>query len=114
MRWGGNIVSKLQELQGKIKYLLDADLSSDIAIALRPLEFDVIHTGEVLEFQDHLNELYDPEIIAWCKNNGRTWITHDFNARRKHLEAIKLARINVVWIRINTKQNITVPNESAT
>ena len=73
-----------------------------------------MHTSEVLEFQDHLNELYDPEIINWCKNNSRTWITHDFNARRKHIEVIKLARINVVWIRINTKQNIVAPNESAT
>lgn len=73
---------------------------------------DIIHTKEVPEFQDHLDSLEDPEIINWCKENSRTWITHDFKARRKHIEAIKLARINVVWLRISTAQNI--PDESPT
>jgi hypothetical protein len=41
----------------------------------------------------------DPEIIYWCKNNNRVWMTHDYESRRKHEEAMKLARINVVWIR---------------
>jgi len=73
-----------------------------------------VHTKEVPEFQDHLEDLEDPEIITWCKDNSRTWITHDFKSRRQHIEAIKLARINVVWVRVTTKSNIAIPDETAT
>lgn len=111
MYWSGKIVSNLQR---KISYLLDADLSHDIAKALRCLDFDIIHTDEVPEFQDHLDHLEDPEIITHCKDNTRTWITHDFESHRKHIEAIKLARINVVWVRVTTKFNEAIPDETAT
>lgn len=111
MQWSGNIVSNLQ---GRTSFLIDADLSPDIAEALKRFDFDVIHTTQVPEFQDHLDHLYDPEIITWCNRNSRTWLTHDFDARRKHQEAMKVARIHVVWVRITTKSNEKIPGESAT
>ena len=51
--------------------------------------------------------MQDPEIIQWCKDNGRTWVTHDFEAKRKHGEAMKAARIHVVWIRGKPEEGAT-------
>ena len=93
--------------------MLDNDLSPDIAQALRFFSFDIVHTSEVPEFQNRSEGVLDPEIITWCKDNKRAWITHDFKARRKHAEALKTARINVVWIRGKTEPKETT-GESAT
>lgn len=110
MLLNGNAVSKAHG----ISFLLDADIDDAIAKALRLFDYDVKHTKEISEFQDHLEKLYDPEIIAWCKDSGRVWITHDFESHRKHIEAIKLARIYVVWIRMGTKPNKTIHTEPPT
>jgi predicted nuclease of predicted toxin-antitoxin system len=74
----------------------------------------VIHTNDVPQFQNRTEGVLDPEIITWCKDNNRVWITHDFEARRKHIVAIKTARINVVWIRVTTVENENMPGQSAT
>ena len=63
------------------------------------LQSNLIHFKKVTEFQDHLDNVDDPEIISWCKDHNRVWVTHDFEARRKHEEAMKAARIYVLWVR---------------
>lgn len=94
MRWNGRIVSKQH---GRVSFLLDNDLSPAIADALKLFDFDIEHFARVPEFKNRTIE--DPEIIEWCRSNRRVWITHDFAARRKHAEAIKAARIHIVWLR---------------
>jgi predicted nuclease of predicted toxin-antitoxin system len=101
-------------LQGKISFLLDNDLSPDIATSLRLFEFDVIHHNEVPQFQNRTDIVEDHEIIQWCRDNRRTWITHDFEARRKHEGVMKAARIHVVWIRGKTRPADQQSGESAT
>jgi predicted nuclease of predicted toxin-antitoxin system len=101
-------------LQGKISFLLDNDLSPDIATSLRLFEFDVIHHTDVPQFQNRTDIVEDPEIIQWCRDNGRTWITHDFEARRKHLAVMKAAHIHVVWIRGKTEPPERHSGETAT
>ncbi len=60
--------------------------------------------NEVPQFQNRPEGVPDPEIITWCKDNTRAWITHDFAARKTHREAMQTARINVVWVRGKTEQ----------
>jgi predicted nuclease of predicted toxin-antitoxin system len=96
MHWSGSIVFKQR---GAINFLLDNDLSPDIAESLRLFDFDIIHFKEVPQFQNRTTGVEDPEIIGWCKGNHRAWITHDFKARRQHEAAMKEARIHVIWIR---------------
>lgn len=111
MLWNGKIVLSLQ---GKISFLIDNDLSQDIAKSLRPFGFDIVHFKEVPQFQNRPDIVEDPEIIKWCKDNNRVWITHDFAARRKHGPAIKAARIHVIWIRGKTQPAQLQSGESAT
>jgi len=76
--------------------------------------FDIKHMKEVPQFQNRSEGVLDPEVIAWCKDNKRVWITHDFEAKRKHLETMKTARISVVWVRGKTEQTEETAGESAT
>lgn len=101
MLWNGKIVLNLQ---GKISFLIDNDLlNKDVAILLRLFEFDIIHFKEIPEFQNRTEGVEDPEIIHWCRDNNRAWITHDFEARRKHEAVMKADRIHVIWIRGKTE-----------
>lgn len=111
MLWNGKNVLNLQ---GKISFLLDNDLSPDIAKSLRPFDFDVVHCKEVPQFQNRPDIVEDPEIIQWCKDNTSAWITHDFAARRKHEGVMKAARIHVIWIRGKTQPPELQSGESAT
>ena len=45
----------------------------------------------------------DPEIIDYCKDNGRVWITHDTTAKKVHEEKIKVSWVSVLWIRGRTE-----------
>lgn len=101
-------------MQDKTSFLLDNDLSPDIAVSLRLFGFDVLHVKEVPQFQDRPDIVEDPEIIQWCKGNSRAWITHDFAARRKHEATMKAARIHVIWVRGKTQPPQLQLGESAT
>jgi len=81
---------------------LDNDLTHDIATALRLFEFDILHIKEVSELSLGSKE---PEIFEWCKRNGRTWITHDIEAKTKHAAALKASRISVLWVRGHPEQS---------
>ncbi len=70
--------------------------------------------NEVPQFQNRSEGVPDLEIITWCKDNKRAWITHDFAARKKHQEVMKTARINVVWVRGKTEQTEETEGASAT
>ena len=80
---------------------MDNDLTHDIAKALRLFRFDIWHIKEVPELSPDSSE---PEIFKWCKSNGRTWITHDIEAKTKHAPALKASRISVLWIRGHPEQ----------
>lgn len=75
---------------------MDNDLTHDIAKALRLFQFDILHIEEVPELSPDSSE---PEIFKWCKYNGRTWITHDIEAKTKHAASLKANRISVLWVR---------------
>lgn len=75
---------------------MDNDLAPDIAKALGFFGFDINHIKEISELSPGSSE---PEIFDWCKRNGRTWITHDIEAKTKHAAALKLGRISVLWVR---------------
>ena len=99
MVWSGKIV--LEPFKPP-RYLLDNDLPPNIAKALRLFGFDIYHINEISELSPSSS---DPEIFKWCKNNGRTWITHDIEAKTKHAISLKTNRISVLWIRANPEQN---------
>ena len=95
MRWSGKIVLELRKISS---YLVDNDLSPEIAKALRLFDFDIIHHNEVPQFQNRPQGIEDPEVIDWCRQNGRVWITADKAARKQHEVQIKTARISVLWL----------------
>lgn len=88
-------------------YLLDNDLSRDIATALRLFDFNIEHMSCISQFQNRSEGVGDPEIIDWCRDNGRVWITHDYQARKSHEADMKAAHICVVWIRGGTQEGAT-------
>lgn len=100
-------------MQGKISFLIDNDLSPDISSSLRCFGFDVVHFKEIVQFKNR-DSVEDQEIIEWCKNNNRVWLTHDFEARRKHAIAMKNAHIHVIWIRGKTEPPEMHLGETAT
>ena len=102
MHWSGKIVFKSQKL---LSFLLDNDLSPDIATALRLFDFDVIHMKDIPEFQNRPEGVDDPELYSYCKDNNRVFITHDYSARKQHEADMKVARIHVVWIRGKTEES---------
>ena len=96
MHWSGKIALKPQK---PLCYLVDNDMSPDIAEALRLFNRDIIHFKSVPEFKNRPEGVEDPEIIEWCRVNGRLWITHDKEARKQYEVDLKSARINVLWLR---------------
>ena len=81
-----------------LSYLVDNDLSPDIAKALRLFSFDISHVNEISQFYNRPEGVLDPEIIAWCSKNGCVWITHDKSARKQHEIDLKTNRISVLWL----------------
>jgi len=81
---------------------LDNDLAPCIAKALRLFSYDILHIQEVAELSPDSS---DPEIFNWCSLNGRTWITHDIEAKTKHASDLKKSRISVLWVRGHPKNN---------
>ena len=63
-----------------------------------------MHMKEVPQFQNRPEGVLDPEIIAWCRDNARVWITHDIKAKKKHEADLKTNRISVLWIRGDPEQ----------
>jgi predicted nuclease of predicted toxin-antitoxin system len=55
-----------------MKFLLDQNLSAAAAEILRAVEVDVFHTREV-----GLATADDPDILVWCREQGRILITLD-------------------------------------
>ena len=78
-----------------------------MATALGLFEFDITHVEWVSQFQNRPEGVDDPEIIVWCKDNGRVWITHDIKAKKKHEVDLKANRISVLWIRGHPEQFAT-------
>ena len=91
----------------KASYLLGNDLSWHIAEALRLFGFDMEHFTHIPQSQNPPVGLEDPELIDWCRDNGRDWITHDYKARKRHEADIKAARVHVVWIRGSPQEGAT-------
>lgn len=77
---------------------MDNDLSKDIAVALRVFGFDILHISETPDLPD---SSYEPEIFKWCALHGRTWITHDYEANKKHAADLKASKVSALWVRGN-------------
>jgi len=69
--------------------------------------FDIQHVEWIPQFQNRPEGVDDPEIIAWCKDNGRVWITHDIKAKKKHDADLKAGRISVLWLRGHSEKFAT-------
>jgi hypothetical protein len=93
MVWSGKIV--LEPFKPP-RYVLDNDLAPSIAKALRLFDFDIKHISEIPELSTSSS---DPDIFKWCKSNGRTWITHDIQAKTKHAASLKENNVSVLWVR---------------
>ena len=87
------------EPKKQLRFLVDNDLSPDIANALRLFDFDITHVQYVPEWQTEKYGVDDSTIIEWCKENDAVWITHDKRAKRRWGEDIKNKRVSVVWVR---------------
>jgi len=72
MLWSGKIVSPQRRI---LRYLVDNDLSPDIAAALNHFDIDIMHVQSVFPLRPE--GVPDEEIIDWCGNNDAVWITHD-------------------------------------
>lgn len=103
MPWSGKIVLRVS---GPPKYLLDNDLSKDIAKALRIFHYDIYHISEP-EIIGLSPDSKDPEIFKWCSANGRVWITHDIEARKKHAADLYASKISVLWVRGHPETSAT-------
>lgn len=86
------------------KYLLDEDLSHDIAEALKLFGFGILHVKEVPELGGGTKE---PDIFKWCRENKRVWISHDIEAKRKHETDLFSSKISVLWVRLTPKEGAT-------
>lgn len=104
MHWSGRIV--LEPFKPP-RYLVDNDLSPDIATALGLFSFDIQHVKWIERFKNRSEGVSDPEIIQWCRENARVWITHDIRAKKKHEADLKTNRISVLWLRGHTEQFAT-------
>jgi len=86
--------------------LLDNDLSKDIAKALRIFDYDIYHIDEP-EVLGLSADSSDQEIFKWCNTNGRVWITHDIDTRKKHAADLKASKISVLWVRGHPESSAT-------
>jgi len=63
--------------------------------------------SSIPQFQNRPEGVEDPEIIYWCRDNSRVWITHDIKARKRHEADMKAAHIYVAWIRGSPEEGTT-------
>ena len=87
--------------------MIDKDLSPDIAAALGLFDFDITHVERVSQFQNRPEGVGGPEIIAWCEDNDRMWVTHDIKAKKKHKVDLRTTLISVLWMRGHPEQFAT-------
>lgn len=77
-----------------MKLLLDQNVSAAAAEILRSGGIDVVHTREI-----GLARTDDPEILEWCRTNGRFIVTHDADFHA-HLALTGAKSPSVIRIRI--------------
>lgn len=86
-------------------YCLDANLSHKVAIALRTVEWNVIHVSDVPTLNpepprfEGQCQASDKEIVEWCTADGRIVVTqdNDFTGRGVEAEAFRANGLEVIW-----------------
>ncbi len=92
----GNPVSELHSP----RFLLDESLAHPVADALQLVGYDIQDVVTVLD-PDRArgsDSIKDPEIIAWCQENGGVWIHADDRARKEHGALMLRSRIRTLWV----------------
>ena len=75
--------------------LLDESLAPSVAAALRLVGYDFRDVISVFGAKG----IQDPEIIAWCGDNGAVWIHADDRARRQHSDLLQTSGVRTIWVR---------------
>ena len=86
----GNITSSPHEPL----FLLDESLTPAVADALNLVGYNFSTVYETFTDRGSL----DPEIIAWCRNNGAAWIHADDRARRAHQALLQTSGIRTLLV----------------
>lgn len=75
-------------------FLLDESLSPAVAKALILVDYNFADVRLAIRPQ----EVKDPEIIQWCRENDAIWVHADDQANRKHKKLLETSGIRTLWI----------------
>lgn len=62
---------------------------------MRLVGYDFVTVATVFNGRNHVQ---DPEIIAWCRDNGAVWVHADDRARREHRALLQSSGIRTLSI----------------
>ena len=79
--------------QSEPRFLLDESLTPAVAEALNLVGYNFTTTAAGLG-----RGALDPEIIAWCRDNGATWVHADGRAYRQHRNRLQTSGIRTLWL----------------
>jgi predicted nuclease of predicted toxin-antitoxin system len=101
----GNITSSPHEPL----FLLDESLTPAVADALNLVGYNFATVYDTFTDRGAL----DPEIIAWCRNNGAAWVHADDQARRAHRALLQTSGIRTLWVsrergRMSAKEQLRI------
>ena len=101
----GNIISSPHEPL----FLLDESLTPAVADALNLVGYKFATVYDT--FTDR--GVLDPDIIAWCQDNGAAWVHADDRARRAHRALLQTSGIRTLWVyrqsgRMSAKEQLRI------
>jgi predicted nuclease of predicted toxin-antitoxin system len=101
----GNIISSPHEPL----FLLDESLTPAVADALNLVGYNFATVYDTFTDRGAL----DPEIIAWCRNNGAAWVHADDRARRAHQALLQTSGIRTLLVsrergRMSAKEQLRI------
>lgn len=75
-------------------FLIDESLSRSVAKALELVGYNCDHIVTVFGKRG----IKDPDIIAWCRDQGAVWVHVDDRARRQHRVQLETSGICTLWL----------------
>ena len=82
------------------RFLLDESLAPRVADALGFVGYDIqgVATAFDPDGTGRAEGIKDPEIIEWCRTNGRVWIHADDRARKEHAALLLRSGTRTLWV----------------